>query len=233
MRQIARQITNWLAPIAIFLIVYSQYLIFMVVPNEVVMGPVQRIFYFHVGSAIACYVAILVLVSASLAYLATRYNRYDGLAEAAGEVSLLLSSIVLATGMIWGHRAWNTWFSWEPRLVSFLLLWLVLLAYFTLRRFDEPSRVGSHSAVLAIIGAINVPIVVYSIKLLPNIAQLHPQVVENRGLKDPSFQSTMFISMLAFSVLTIWMIALRARSVWLEQIINKRLQMRGNDGTGA
>ena len=169
-------------------VLQALYFIFMLVPNERLMGPVQRLFYFHVGSAFACYAAVAVMLIAGLWYLATRSLKADALQAAAGGVGLLFSSIVLVSGMVWGKAAWNTAFSWrEPRLVSFLCLWLIFLGFWMLRRFGDRERVGAHSAVLSIIGAITVPVVVYSVKFLSHVGQLHPVVVENRGLKDPLF----------------------------------------------
>lgn len=204
--------------IAAALIIYCNYLVFLIVPNERLMGAVQRIFYFHVGAATACYVAIAVLACGSLYFLATRSRLADILASASGEVAFLFCSMVLASGMIWGHSAWNTWFSWEPRLVSFLILWLVLLAYNILRNFSKPEQTATHAAVIGIIGAINVPIVIYSIKLLPGISQLHPQVVERQGLRDPLFVSAMFYCLAGLVVLQFLLIALRVRVGILEEL---------------
>ena len=189
----------------------------MVVPNERVMGPVQRIFYFHVGSAVACYVSVGIVLVASLFYLATRNFKADVISQAAGEVGFLFCTIVMITGMIWGHAAWNTWFRWEPRLITFLLLWLIFLAFNLLRTFGNQSRIPNHCAVLGIVGAITVPLVVLSIKLLPELAQLHPQVVDRGGLKDDSYVHTMFLSMGALVMLQGVLIWLRTRIGFLER----------------
>lgn len=207
-----------LSALTILLFLVANYIVFCVVPNERVMGPVQRIFYFHVGAAIACYCAVAVLLFCALGYLATRDERYDIVGEASGEVGFVLATIVLLSGMIWGHSAWNTWFRWEPRLVSFLLLWLIFFGLNILRRFAEPGRIPQHAAVLAILAAITVPIVVFSVKLLPHMAQLHPQVVENRGLKHPAFKQAMFLCMALFVVFQAALIILRSRIGWIERV---------------
>lgn len=183
------------------LVAVCNYLVFLAVPNERVMGPVQRIFYFHVGAAIASYVIAGVVLVASLGYLATRKDSFDCLNEAASEVGLLLCSIVLSSGMIWGHAAWNTWFRWEPRLVSFLVMWLIFIGLVVLRSFGEPGRTAPHCAVLGILAALSVPLVIFSIHLLPQIAQLHPQVVGNRGLKEPIMLRAMLLCMLGMCLL--------------------------------
>ncbi len=203
--------------LSLLAVLVGLYLVFMVVPNERIMGPVQRIFYFHVGSAIACYVAFGIVLIGSLGYLATRKLSYDLMAYAAGEAGFVFCTIVLATGMIWGKAAWNTVFRWEPRLVSFLILWMIFLAFNLLRVFGDRARMRQHSAVLGILGACTVPMVVFSIKLLPQFAQLHPQVVENRGLKDSSYVFTMFFCMGALVLLQLQLIWLRFRIAFLEE----------------
>lgn len=175
-------------------VLWSIYLVFVGTPNEKIMGPVQRVFYFHVGSAIACYCSFGLVLVGSLGYLATRKEWWDVVAEAAGEVGLIFCTIVLVSGMIWGHAIWNTAFRWEPRLVTFLLLWFVLLSFNILRWFADSAKVSAHCAVLGILGAITVPLMVYSIKFLPQSAQLHPQVVAKNGL-DPAFKPAFFWSM--------------------------------------
>ena len=164
------------------LLTIANYLIFIYVPNERVMGAVQRIFYFHVASAFACYLAFAIVLISSILYLVRKNKSYDALNVAAAEVGFLFCTIVLISGMIWGKAAWGTWFRMEPRLVTFLLLWLIFLAFNILRVFGEPRLVANHSAILGIVGAITVPLMVYSIKILPAFKQLHPQVIEKAGL---------------------------------------------------
>lgn len=189
-------------------VLYSLYLVFMVVPNERMMGPVQRIFYFHVGSAFACYCSVAVMLVAGLWYLGTRQNRADALQSAAAEIGLLFCTIVMVSGMIWAKAAWNTAFSWrEPRLVSFMCLWLIFVGIAVLRKFGERERIGAHAAVLSILAAITVPLVIYSVKFLAQGGQLHPVVVENRGLKDPMFQFAFWVcngSLVLFQFVLVW-----------------------------
>ena len=198
------------------LIAVANYMVFILVPNERVMGPVQRIFYFHVGSAFACYCSVAVMLVAGLYYLATRSELADGIQAAAGEVGFVFCTIVLLTGMIWADAAWNTAFNWrEPRLVSFLMLWLIFLGFNLLRKFGDEERLGSHSAVLAIVGSITVPIVVFSVKFL-TVGQLHPQVIEHRGLADASFRLAFWFTSFALVVLQCLLVWIRTRIFILE-----------------
>ena len=197
-------------------VLYSLYMIFMVVPDEKIMGPVQRVFYFHVGSAIACYVAFGIVLAGSVGFLATKEVKFDIYNVAAGEVGFVFCTITLLSGMIWGNAAWNTPFQWEPRLVTFLLLWLIFLTFIILRIFAEPTLVRTHSAVLGIIGALLVPVVWYSVKLMPAALQLHPQVVENRGLKDVRFYYGMIAGITSLIILEVYLIWLRVRLGFLQ-----------------
>ncbi|RMD86515.1 MAG: hypothetical protein D6808_03135 [Candidatus Dadabacteria bacterium] len=204
---LSRSFENISLLVVFFLVAYANYMVFLAVPNERIMGPVQRIFYFHVGCAVATYMAVAFLFFASLGYLTTRSALMDILGESATEIALVFCSIVMATGMIWGKAAWNTAFRWEPRLVSFLILLVILVAIVVLRRFGNPQKTPLNSAVMGILAAINVPIVVFSVKLLPASSQLHPQVVQNRGLRDPLFVKAMIIGIIAmccFQLILLW-----------------------------
>lgn len=200
---------------------YHNYLVFMFVPNQETMGAVQRIFYFHVGSAVAAYCSIAIVLVASLTYLSNRSETADAVAHAAGEVGFMLCTVVLASGMIWGRAAWNAWFVWqEPRLVTFLLVWLVFLAFNVLRVFGNQAKVAAHSAVLGIVGAITVPIMVYSIELLPESKQLHPQVV-TRGELESSMKYALFVSMFVIVILQCILVWVRTRI----ELVNRALRV--------
>lgn len=186
--------------------VYAMLHAFVLAAPEQAMGPVQRIFYFHVASATSCYLMVGVLFVGSLFYLVTRIEEWDVVGHAAASVALLLCTIVLVTGMIWGHAAWNTWWRWEPRLVSSLALWLVLLSYWVLRVFAEGHpRERTLAAITGIIATVNVPIVIFSVKLLTEREQLHPQVIANQGLADPSYKTALSVAMIALCVISLWL----------------------------
>lgn len=196
--------------ISILMLSFAVYYVLIVAPTEAVMGPVQKIFYFHVSSAISCYLMISIMLISSILYLISKSIKFDLLAESAAKVGLMFASMVLCSGMIWAHSAWNTWWRWEPRLVSFLILWLILFGYLIYRKFLKGLNLNSlsessrkFSAILAIISAIQVPVVVFSIKLLDHSQQLHPEVVANNGLKDPRFTYGLvfaLVSLCAFSL---------------------------------
>ena len=207
-------------------ILFSLELVFMVVPNERVMGAVQRIFYFHVGAAMACYAQIAILFMVSVMYLISKKILWDQIAVAAGEVAALFCTIVLFSGMIWGHSAWNTWWRWEPRLVSFLVLWLLLLSYVLTRAFlQSEEKLQNFASIVGILIAIQIPIVIFSIRLLTPQEQLHPEVVANQGLKDYRFVVALISANLSVIALGGLLLLYRVRQEFLkfELLIRKRL----------
>lgn len=219
----------WLPLVTLIFVTIALYMSFIVAPDEQVMGPVQRIFYFHVASATTVYSMIGVLFVGSICYLATRRREWDLLAGAAESVAFLLCGIVLLTGMIWGHSAWNVWWSWEPRLVSSLVLWLVLLGGVILRKFSaNESRAANFSAVMGIIAAVNVPLVMFAIRLFPGLQQLHPQVVANQGLRDQRYIITLLVAIVAVHLLAVTLLVVRLANAVIRNELEQLL--RGRDG---
>lgn len=133
---------------------------FLYAPDEKVMGPVQRIFYFHVPSAIVTFLSVFVLLGASVGYLWTRRAVWDQVSRAATEIGLLFCTIVLVTGPVWAKPAWGTWWTWEARLTTTLVLWLLLAACVLVRRYADNRELGARlAAVLGIVAALDVPII--------------------------------------------------------------------------
>jgi len=213
---------RYILPGVVFVsVVVANYFVFLGVPNERIMGAVQRIFYFHVGSAFAVYASLGLLFFGSVCFLITRMSIFDCLARAAGELSFLLASVVLATGIIWGHSAWNVWWRWEPRLVSMLILWMLVLAYSVLRVSvrQESFEHRRGAAVLGILSAVQVPVVVFSVKLMPQVAQLHPQAVGSQGLEDSNYILALLVTIFAMLALSSWLVMLRASDLLAREVI--------------
>lgn len=143
----------------------SLYAIFLHAPLEKYMREVQKIFYVHVGTAWTAFLAFFVVFVASLLYLRTKDLKWDRLAGASAEVGLLFTTLVLITGPIWSKHSWNTWWNWEPRLTSTLVLWFIYLAYFLVRGgVAGEARRAVISAAFGIIGFLDVPIVYFSVR---------------------------------------------------------------------
>jgi heme exporter protein C len=142
----------------------------VIAPTEATMGNVQRIFYWHVPSAILGLIFPYVNFFASVAFLYLRRRNplaalvADAWAVAAAEVTVIFTSICLATGMLWGRASWGIWWAWDARLTSLLLLWLLYVSYILTRRLSATGQTGTVGAVLSVFAAIDVPIVYYSIQ---------------------------------------------------------------------
>ena len=162
------------------LMIAALFAVFVYVPTEREMGVVQRVFYFHVSSAIAAFVGYAIVFVASILYLRTRSERWDSLAQAAAELGVVFSVIVLITGPIWAKPVWGVYWRWEPRLTSMLITFTIYVAYLIVRSYTtgSPDRTRRFAAVLGIIAFVNVPMVYYSVNLWSAEQQLHPREVE-------------------------------------------------------
>jgi heme exporter protein C len=159
----------WFAASVAVLVIGFRQAIFLA-PTEATMGNLQRIFYYHLAHAILSLVFPYVNLVASLSYLFWRHRdplkalSADALAVASAEVTVLYASICLASGMLWAKPAWGIWWTWDARLTTELILWLLFVSYLLVRRFSPTGQVGVLAAVLAIFAGIDVPIVFMSIR---------------------------------------------------------------------
>lgn len=182
------------------------------------MGDVQRVFYYHVSSAICCYIYIGILFASSIGYLCKRAIVFDSLADAAASIAFLFASIVLLTGMIWGKAAWNVWWRWEPRLVSFMVLWFMLLSYRLLRVYSEKTDSQERiAAVLGVVLPVNIPLVVLSVHFMERSNQLHPQVLAERGLGDSMYVYTFLFALVALVIYSFYLYGVKLTNVLLKR----------------
>jgi heme exporter protein C len=174
-------------------------------PVEATMGAVQKIFYVHLPSAINTFVACLVVFVASVGFLLKRESWWDDLGAAAGRVAVGLCTIVLVTGMAWAKTAWNTWWTWSPRLTFSLLLWLLYVVYLIIRTsIDSAQRRAVVAAVYGIVAFLDVPLVYLSARLLPDI---HPASI---GLA-PEMKLTLLVWFVPVTLINAGLIALAYR----------------------
>jgi heme exporter protein C len=140
------------------------------VPTDAAQGNVGRIFYYHVPIAMLSLIFPYINFVASLFYLYWRRREplkaltADALALTTAEVTVVYASICLLTGMLWGRATWGIWWTWDPRLTSMLLLWLLYVSYLMLRRFSSTGQTHTLAAVLSVFAAVDVPIVYMSIR---------------------------------------------------------------------
>lgn len=179
--------------------VISLYNVFLFVPTEKEMGVVQRIFYFHVPSAMMSFLAFFTVAVYSFLFLWKRTAWYDRIAVVCAEIGILFTTIALITGSIWARPIWNTWWSWDARLTTFLILWFIYIAYLMLRDYvGDDERGARFASVFAIIGTLDIPIVYFSIRWWRT---LHPKPViaggEGSGL-HPDMAFALYFSMAVF-----------------------------------
>jgi heme exporter protein C len=192
--------------------ILALFMVFLYAPTEKTMGDVQRIFYFHVASWWIAFLAFGVVFGASVAYLVTRKRGYDSLALSSAEIGVVFTTMGLITGPLWAKPAWGIFWTWDARLTTALVLWMIYISYLMLRQYvaDETKR-ANLAAVAGIIGFVDVPIVHFSIRWWRT---QHPQPVIMGGPEsglDPQMLQTLLVSLAAFLFLYIWLLEKRWR----------------------
>jgi len=196
--------------VAMLLVVASAYASFYIAPEERTMGLIQRIFYFHVACAWAGFTAFFLCFIGNLMYVWKRQQKYDWLGVSGGEVGLAFTTVVLITGPIWAHPVWGIWWTWDARLTSTFVLWLLYVSYLLLRTLvEEPDRRALLSSLFGIFAFIDVPLVFGAIRWWRT---QHPQPVimggQGSGL-DPTMKMVFFFSAFAMHVLMVFLLAER------------------------
>ena len=190
------------------------YMSFMYAQTEVNMGLVYRIFFFHLGAVAASFLAIVLVAVAGIVYLRTGSRAWDRVAEASAEIGIVFCVIALLMGMIWAKPIWGVWWTWDPRLTSYLILFLIYTAYIMLRASARDDiRVARFSAVFGLIGALNVPIVIMSARVWRGISPVLFQE-SNQGFTfglTPEMVQTLIVSIIGFILLFFYLLAVRTR----------------------
>jgi heme exporter protein C len=191
------------------------YLIFKVAPTERIMGDVQRIFYLHVPLAISAYLGFSIVFIASIMFLWRKNLFWDTVAYTAAEVGVLFSTLVIITGSFWARPVWNVWWTWDPRLLTMFILWFIYVGYFILRKgIPERMKKARYSAVLGIIGFLDVPIVRLATKWWRSV---HPRLKSEGGGLDPLMLKVLLFSMLTFMLFAVFLFLFRYGVARLEE----------------
>lgn len=198
------------------------YLSLVTSPPDYYQGEVVRIMYVHVPFAKTSLLAYITLFSGSVLYLWKKNLIVDNACHAAAGIGLFFTLIALITGSIWAKPTWNTWWTWDPRLVSFAILLLILAGYLMLRAFlDDREREARYAAVFAIIGFIDLPIVYFSVEWWRTLHQ--PLSVSVRGLSiDRAMVIPLLFMSIGFSLLFVYMLIVRTQMLYLQYLLEAK-----------
>jgi heme exporter protein C len=194
---------------AVALMVIAAGAIFLFAPTDALQGPVQRIFYLHVSSAIAAYGCFAVVLLGGAIYLRNGSLSADRLARAGALVGVVFTTVTLVMGMLWAKPIWGTFWTWDARLTSTLVLWIIYAGYLLVRRLAEPGRQAARfAAVVGIFGFIDVPVVHFSVTWWRT---QHPGPIIVNDALPPEMLATFFVTMACTLALAAVMIAIRYR----------------------
>lgn len=216
-----RPLFDWLLAVTVLAVAGAIVRITLFTPIEATQGAAQKIYYIHVPAAISAYAALTVAAGTSVMYLWLHDIRADRLAESAGEVALLFTSVVLTTGPIWGKPIWGAWWTWDARLTLTLFLWFVTAAYLVLRgAIDDDAARARYSAVLAVLAACLIPFIHLSVYLFRTLHPMPIVLKPDRPSLPPEMLMTFLLSLGAFLLLCLALIRARyrlsvIRSAWM------------------
>jgi len=201
------------------LMMAALFMVFVYVPTEKNTGVVQRIFYFHVPVAWVSFLAFFITFIFSILYLWKRETKWDSIACASAEIGVIFTTLVLITGPIWAKPAWGIWWTWDARLTTSLVLWLIYIAYLLVRSLaSEPSQGARYGAVIGIVGFIDVPIVFLTVNLWRT---QHPSTIIFEGGLTTPMLITLMVCLAAFTVLYVLMLVQSADIKLLKDKISK------------
>ncbi|HET8579343.1 MAG TPA: cytochrome c biogenesis protein CcsA [Methylomirabilota bacterium] len=212
-----RRALGWLALIGVIAGLVAG---FGYAPREIVQGNVQRIMYLHVPSVLTAYLAFGLVLVASIVYLASRRGVWDRLAASAAELGVLFTGITIASGSIWGRPTWGTWWTWDARLTSTAVLFIVYVGYLLLRgMIEDPDARARAAAVVGIVGAANMPIVHFSVKWWRALHQPSTILGPEPSPISPEIRLALLINWLALTLVFAYFLSRRMEIARLEQEI--------------
>ncbi len=211
--------------VSIILLAVSTYLALVFAPTELVMGDVQRVFYFHIGTAWVGLLGFIVAALTGIIYLITKNMKWDLFEVAAVEVSTMFFFITIVLGSIWARPAWNTWWTWDVRLTTAAITELIYIAYFMLRQgIEDPEKRARFGAVYTLLGGISAPITFMVIRLFQSI---HPVIIGTANANQdklgmtPDMRVAFFFALFAFTVIFIDLMWHRIRLGGLEEKVEQ------------
>ena len=212
--------------VSVIVLAISTYLALFFAPTELVMGQVQRVFYFHIATAWVGLLGFIIAALSGIVYLVTKDMGWDRFEVAAVEVSTMFFFLTIVLGSIWARPAWNTWWTWDPRLTTAAVTELIYIAYFMLRQgIEDPEKRARFGAVYTLLGGVSAPITFMVIRLFRTI---HPVVIGSQSAAaQGGFDMTsgmkvaFFFALFAFTVIFIDLIWNRIRLGALEDKVEQ------------
>jgi heme exporter protein C len=196
----------------------SAVLSLVVAPPDALQGEVQRLMYVHVPAAWLAYLSFFVVFAASIAYLRTNRTRWDRVAAASAEIGVLFTALAIALGALWGKPVWGTWWTWDPRLTTTAVLLLIYIGYLAVRRItDNPSRRARWSAVIGIVGFVDVPIVHLSVVWWRSLHQQSTVLRLGGPQIEGSMLTALLVGVVAFTIVYAYLMTVRLRVGRLEE----------------
>lgn len=182
-------------------------------PLEQTMGHAQRVLYIHVSVAWLGLLGFVVMAACGLGYLLRRDLAFDHWAQSAGELGWLCSTLTLLTGSLWAHAAWGTWWTWDPRLVTSFVLWALYCGTLLVRgSIDEPYRRARLGAVVAVLGVVDVPLVVLATRWFRGMHPVAPEM-------EPGMRTALLLMVVSFTALIATLFVHRRRQIRLEHSV--------------
>ena len=203
--------------LAVLLLLAGLAFAFGYAPPDAVQGNVQRIMYVHVPAILTAYSAIAVVLVASAAYLWQRRPAWARLAAATAELAVCFIGVTLVTGSIWGKPTWGTWWTWDARLTSTALLFVIYLGYLLLRSVvDDRERAATYAAVVGIVGALDVPIIHFSVQWWRTLHQPATVLRPQAPTMDGAMLLTLAVNVAGFLCMFVYLAGRRYRLLTLE-----------------
>jgi heme exporter protein C len=209
---------NWLVKLLVVLVaglgIVDLYLALIWSPPEAQMGDLVRIMYFHVASAWTAMLAFSVAFVTAVLYVIFRQIKWDVISVSSVEIGLVYTSITLVTGMLWAKPIWNTWWTWDPRLTTTLILWFLFIGYTLLRgTVSGLERRALVSSIYAIVAFADVPVIHLSVRLWRSI---HPDLINDTGFQMPSSMAyTLMFGFVVFLLVYALLLYMRAKTEFL------------------
>jgi heme exporter protein C len=210
-----------LGPVALLALAGAQTFGFLTSAPDRDMGHLQKIMYVHVPAAWMAMIAFTIVFVASILYLWRRQERFDLVAASAAEIGVVLTGLALALGSIWGKPTWGVWWTWDPRLTSTAVLFLIYAGYLALRGFtDDAERRARWSAAVGILAFLNVPIVYMSVRWWRTLHQLP----SSPATVDPMYAWGLRLNAIAFLLVFVFFLGRRYHAARLEQLAERRIE---------